>query len=1143
MLIYFSFSCLLRSYVRKNSKVWYGGPMDYQISDKTNRVLNFILLCLLLILIRVWYLSSVQREEHVENARRPQRRTQIERSERATIRDRFNIPLALNKIQYNAAVCYADVRQIPSVRWKRDETGKRIRVQERVEHIKKLASLLANELQMDPQKIEDTIHGKASLFPHTPFVIKEDLSEKEYYRLKGLEREWAGLYTERTSKRYYPKGKCAADVIGFMGAISAKEYCSIAQELSELSAYLAEREAGNTPMLPKGFSNPFQVEQRLKQLQEKAYTINDFVGKTGVEATFDSELRGYAGKKSYEIDIKGNILRELPGNRKAIPGQRLLLSISSELQEYAEQLLAENEAIREVSDAQGNPLLTAPWIKGGAIVAMDPQTGEVLALASYPRIDLNDFAASKMRFEENKKIGNLHKWLEDETCLGEIWEGRRPLERERFDNKAGEYYEEKLFLSWEKYLEAILAPNCAARAAMKKIKSIRSALRVQKAALHLLKASAQDSMHILFAVLYPHAPHRQGRCLILEEEKQRVKEELAKLPDFILHKELIDEHLGDVFHNDDKILVLDLCRLLVDPERFTEELIDIAGDFSLSHYHHLMQSKLQIQAFLQEKAKQQFLNVDFLKWRKAHFQNYLKEKRKEEKEKKTHARPYTDYLYAKEKELFHIFWEKERYSLLREFIFNKNGVRPEKIPDSIQASIETLKSHLCALDPEQQLSFFQTMRSFTQMQRPLWGRYRQLRHAEGVQQEKHLAAAFYPSTGYGYGRSQAYRQATPQGSVFKLVVAYQALVEKYHLCLQQNQRLNALNPLTLIDELKWHPQAGSKEQILGYTLDGEPITRFYKGGKLPRSHANIGKIDLIGALEQSSNIYFSILAAENIQDPTNLIHTTRQLGFGDKTGIELPGEIVGTLPDDLTHNKTGLYAFAIGQHSLVVTPLQTAVMFSSIVNKGRILKPTIVQVIAGQEPLRDYRDPFAANNFPFKEALNSIGIEFPLFTSLQKEAEEPRVWYLGQEVKRSLLMPDSIRSMLLEGMHRVIAGPKGTARPEIIRALHHNPAYRRDYHALKEKLIGKTGTAEILYAHSLDRETQAKIQNHIWFGGATLDTSHELKESDLVVVVYLRFSEAGGKEAAPLAVEIMHKWRDICAKHGKRGYVSLEGVQ
>ncbi len=162
-------------------------------------------------------------------------------------------------------------------------------------------------------------------------------------------------------------------------------------------------------MLPKGFQNPFQVRERLKQLQEKAYTINDFIGKTGVEATFDPELRGYAGKKTYEIDIKGNPVRELPGFRRAVTGQRLLLSISSELQEYAEQLLAQHEKLREVQGQQRRTFFErASWIKGGAIVAMDPKRDRrsVLALASYPRIDLNDFIPSKMHHEQEKKKAN-----------------------------------------------------------------------------------------------------------------------------------------------------------------------------------------------------------------------------------------------------------------------------------------------------------------------------------------------------------------------------------------------------------------------------------------------------------------------------------------------------------------------------------------------------------------------------------------------------------------------------------------------------------------------------------------------------------------------------------------------------------------
>ncbi len=1118
--------------------------MDYNIPDKANRVLNVILLGLLLILIRVWYLATIQHDEHVERSRKPKRRTVIEHVERATIRDRFNIPLALNKIQYNAAVCYADLRQIPNFRWEKDAKGKRLRIQERVEYIKKLSSLLGKELKMDPQKIEDTIHGKASLFPHTPFVIKEDLSEKEYYRLKLLEKDWIGICTEKGSKRYYPLKKTASDVIGFMGAISSKEYYGIASELSLLQTYLSERETGNTPMLPKGFHNPFQVRERVKQLQEKAYTINDFVGKTGVESTFDSELRGYAGKKTYEIDIKGNPVRELPGARKSISGQRLLLSLSSELQEYAEQLLAEHEKIREVRDSKGDPSLSVPWIKGGAIVAMDPKTGEVLCLASYPRIDLNDFIPSKMHHEYMKRKSNLAKWLENETYIGEIWDGKRLLERDRFNSETHRFYEEAIPLTLEKYFEAILSPQCAARIAITKISTIGDALYLQQEVEKLLHFSGQKDVKTLLAALYGETPHRPFRTSIAEEDKKRALESLIESSAFTSSsKKALDHYIVSIAPNDDKLLVIDLCRMLINKESFHPDLGNAVSHFSLPQYRQLTQAALVIQNVLLPHIQGWFHQTDFQQWREQNFKQYLKEKRKEEREKKRYTRPYTEYLDLKEKELFKEFWESSRCALTHLFLWGKpqavqsqllsyvpcfEELRP--LYPALHQQADLLRDSLSLLSPQDQLAFLQTMRPFQEMNRPLFGRYRSLRNEKGKQLEKHLAAAFYPLMNFGYGRSQAFRQATPQGSVFKIVVAYQALLERYLALKEKNLELSFMNPLTLIDDLKWHPKAGSNEQILGYTLDGHAITRLYKGGKLPRSHANIGKIDIVGAIEQSSNIYFAILAAEHIQDPLNLLHAAKQFGFGEKSGIELPGEISGRLPDDLADNRTGLYSFSIGQHSLIVTPLQTAIMMSAIANKGQILKPSIVKIIAGREPLSEYRDPFSYANYAFQESLGLIGIDFPLFTSMQAEIGQAHVWYSAPEIKRTLDMPESIRTPLIEGMHRVITGSKGTAKPEIIRSLYQNPSWRRDYLDLKNHFMGKTGTAEILFKQTLDVETDAKIHNHIWFGGISLASPHAFDEPELVVIVYLRFSEAGGKEAAPLAIEITKKWREICAK-------------
>ncbi len=74
-------------------------------------------------------------------------------------------------------------------------------------------------------------------------------------------------------------------------------------------------------------------------IEEMAYAVYDHVGKAGIEAKFEQELRGLQGKRSYASDARGNYLAELPEGRDPLPGKRLLLTISSELQEFAEQLL------------------------------------------------------------------------------------------------------------------------------------------------------------------------------------------------------------------------------------------------------------------------------------------------------------------------------------------------------------------------------------------------------------------------------------------------------------------------------------------------------------------------------------------------------------------------------------------------------------------------------------------------------------------------------------------------------------------------------------------------------------------------------------------------------------------------------------
>src|ERR1700759_1714069 len=103
--------------------------IDFQHHDiptKANRILHFILITMVLILIRNWHLSIIQYDQKLEESQKPKRKTVIEPAIRATIRDRFNLPFAINKISYQATILYSQLRDIPSFTWQKDATGKRM---------------------------------------------------------------------------------------------------------------------------------------------------------------------------------------------------------------------------------------------------------------------------------------------------------------------------------------------------------------------------------------------------------------------------------------------------------------------------------------------------------------------------------------------------------------------------------------------------------------------------------------------------------------------------------------------------------------------------------------------------------------------------------------------------------------------------------------------------------------------------------------------------------------------------------------------------------------------------------------------------------------------------------------------------------
>lgn len=1121
------------------------------IDEKVSKVLFGTFFFFFLVTIRIWYLSVICHEDHVRLAKKPAYRTIVEFPKRGTVRDRFNEPLAVNKIQYNASICYEGIRRIPRIQYKRvmqEETSglfrkkkkltaKKVRVYPRREYIGHLAKMLAEKLDLDATLLEDMVYSKAALFPNTPFVIKEDIDEATYYRLRILQKDFPGLEMQISSKRYYPRGKVAANILGYMGAINEREHLSIRSEIELLTSYLNDRKNGYPTPLPKGYKNTKDVQKRLFELKEKSYTINSKVGKSGIEGRFDRDLRGICGKKRYEVDIHGNYLRELPESYDATSGRRCILSISAEMQEYAEKLLMDSEIIRErrfANAGKRHDLISSPWIKGGAVVAMDPKTGEVISLASYPNFDPNDFAG--------KRNSNIEKWLELPSYIAKIWDGSRLLERD-FDYPSlmlKPPSEKKL--SWSTFLDHVLSKKSSVRSAIDNIGNLASAIYLQNCMETLLNLSGETDMHYLIDALFPPD---QGNQLTFYDTPAVKREEIRNR----LHEKttLFSEIMGEIRHhfthiakNDDKILLLDLCRLACPNHLFDDALLTKTGEETLETYRSFNQAAISVQNEIRQIAAKVFHENEFVTWRSHYFDDFLKEKRTEEKKAKKSARPYLDYLTEVENELFTQFFDLNRWDLLACFLIDDAPIDPgdirmpyfhaiiqyslkHKSPDALR-----LKEHLGTLPRKLIIPYLKTMRGYNELNRPLWGRYYFPFKAGREAKECDLARSFYPTPGFGYCRSFAFRENAPLGSIFKLVIGYEA-AKQHYLKARSNDNYFDLNPLTVVDQSPPYHEKLRPSSILGYTLTGKPIHRYYKGGRLPRGHLNIGRIDLESALERSSNLYFSLLAIDHVSHPKDLIDISSKLGFGRKTNIDLPFEAAGSIPKDIYDNHTSLYSFAIGQHSLIVTPLQTASMLSTFANGGKIFKPQIVKTIVNIEPSDDKKSLFEKPNFVYRDLLENVGIHFPLFTEAERKMEKPYIWQPKQKPIDQIYLPKKLHNYLMGGLYDVVNGSKGTARPEAIKTLWDDPILRSHYRQIRPYLAGKTSTAEIAYRPTLDRELLPVICKHIWFSGVSFKEAAVFDDPELVVIVYLRYADHG-KEAAPIAAELIKKWREIQAR-------------
>ncbi len=1093
---------------------------------KANKLLYILLTILALIVLRIWYLSCVQHEKRSDEAFRPRRKVIIEPAERGTIRDRFNIVLAANKVEYRLAIVYSQIRDVPVVAFEKTADGSKKKRYLRKEYIKALATMIAGHTALEADRIEDSIYSHAALYDTIPYVIKQSLSEREYYRLKILEKDYPGLLVERVPKRYYPKGAVGAHLIGYLGPMQKERYDKLVKDIRLLSDYIKNVELGLEVDLPESVTSFYDAKRKLYEQQVRAYTINDDVGSIGVEASYESELRGYFGKKVYFSDAKGNFVRPMPGSHTPLSGKRLLLSLSVELQEFSEKLLAQSEKDRELSHEREVKIhkgpAKEPWMRGGAIVALDPKTGEILTMASYPRFNPNDFSRQRKKEAEIDAL----RWIENDAYIACVWDQSLPLVRELVgkDKSSGDYYNDEKWLSWQTFLEMLLPPSSALFEKLHEEKPILDLVVLQRAFDEILRRAPA------------HSPIEALK--LLENESKESDVQLFQ-GDIASLKAICKNAFQGLENAQEKLLLLDLSRLILNHEDFTADLIQKIGSFSIKDFRDYSSAAVQAFDVIRKNVRQLFHEQDFKEWRRLHEKEFLQAARQKEKQKKELARPFLDYLNRREKALFETFWKRWRATFL-EFYFTgrypdeKNlQIYFDKFSTTVSLPKEKkLQTILQTLEPELVPLFLTSLKGFSDLKQPLYGSYR------GVngKKTKDLARTFVSVASSGYLRSYAFRQTTIQGSVFKLVTAYSGLKQRYLEC-----QGNCTQADLALFEITDHTSKFDGRTFLGAFKDGKAIPQLYKGGRLPKSlNSNLGKMDLLKAIETSSNPYFSLLAGDFLHDPDDLLKAARDFGYGQKSDLDIPGEIPGNIPSDLQENRTGLYATAIGQHTLITTPLQTALMLSSIANGGKLLQPKIVSLIVGKSHDFDGVDLTSkATDFAHKQSLKAVGIDFPLFLQGENRAS-CEVKKLVQNVKKEIFLPELIRQTLLEGMRRSVQHAQEERYGALSRLYQAHPEMQKDFLSLKGELVGKTSTAEVIEKVGLDVVAPSHMYRHIWFGGISFNKKKNSNysfvfkdaygEPELVVVVYLRFG-GYGKEAAPMAAQVVQKWRQINDLH------------
>jgi penicillin-binding protein 2 len=290
-------------------------------------VLGVVVLSLFAALFaRLWYLQVLDSDTFRLQAEQNEARLVYEEAPRGRILDRQGRVLVDNRVSEAITVNRVELK------------GKEAEV------VPRLAALLGITEEELHERIADPRFSQ-----YKPVPVAEDVPEDKIVYLKEHQADFPGVDEAKLARRSYPNATLGAHVLGYVGEINDTE---------------------------------------LDSRKAKGYRLGDSIGKSGVEQSYEDDLRGEQGITKLQVDSTGRVLRTL-ARRAPEQGHDIQLTIDLDVQRLAEESLVRGlDAARRDADSETKKNFVAP---AGSVVVLDPNDGSVLAMASFPTYDPASF--------------------------------------------------------------------------------------------------------------------------------------------------------------------------------------------------------------------------------------------------------------------------------------------------------------------------------------------------------------------------------------------------------------------------------------------------------------------------------------------------------------------------------------------------------------------------------------------------------------------------------------------------------------------------------------------------------------------------------------------------------------------------------